>query len=310
MTKSLGWFRKCQRLVLTLAALFVPTAVVSTVALNSAGASTPVSATPPVYVSLGDSYTSGPFIPNQLPDPPGCLRSDHNYPHFTASALRLTLTDVSCSGATTTDMSQPQSTEVGTNPPQFNALSTSTSVVSVGIGGNDIGFVNIIENCGAATPDGPTMVGPNCKSYYDPNGDDHLAASIAALAPKIGTMLQTIHAKSRHAKVFVVGYPAILPPTGTGCWPQMPLTTTDVPYLRQTEIELDQMLASEAAAHRATYVDTYTPSQLHNACTSEFVRWVEPVVPNAPAAPVHPNAAGEAAMAGMVQSAMKAQGIK
>src|SRR5918998_3913984 len=57
---------------------------------------TPASAARP-YTALGDSYTAGPLIPNQTGDPPGCLRSDRNYPHLVANALKLSLTDVSCS---------------------------------------------------------------------------------------------------------------------------------------------------------------------------------------------------------------------
>ncbi len=269
----------------------------------------PVDAASGGYVALGDSYTAGPLIPNQSLSPLGCLRSDHNYPHLVAAALGLALTDMSCSGATTADMTESQSTDLGTNPPQLSALSSSTSVVTLGIGGNDIGFASIIENCAALTPWGPTTVGLTCKSYYDPNGNDQLMAAINALAPKVATVLQDIHALAPSAKVFVVGYPAILPPTGNGCWPTMPLTTTDVPYLRQTELELDAMLATTAAANGATYVDTYTPSESHNACTPESTRWVEPLTPASLAAPVHPNAAGEAAMASIVEGAMAKAGI-
>jgi hypothetical protein len=69
------------------------------------------------------------------------------------------------------------------------------------------------------------------------------------------------------------------------------------------------MLANEAAAHSATFVDTYTPSIGHDACKPEGVRWIEPVVPGTDAITVHPNAAGEAADAKDVQAAMAAAGI-
>jgi hypothetical protein len=104
--------------------------------------------------------------------------------------------------------------------------------------------------------------------------------------------------------VFVVGYPAILPNTGNGCWPQMPLVNSDVPYLRAKERQLNAMLQTAANRYGATYVDTYTPSVNHSACASESSRWVEPIVPAAWAAPVHPNANGEAAMAALLQAAI------
>jgi hypothetical protein len=273
------------------------TALAGLAALMGIGGVSPASAAGPSYASLGDSYTSGPFIPNQLNNPRGCLRSDHNYPHLAALARHLSLTDISCSGATTADMESSQSVSGGTNPPQLDAVTASTSIVTLGISGNDIGFVSIVENCAAASPWGPTKVGQTCKSYYDPNGHDQIAAAINATGPKVAAVLQAIHSKAPGAKVLVVGYLAILPNTGTGCWPQMPLTLTDVPYLRGEEIRLNAMLATEAAANSATYVDTYTPSTGHNACTAESIRWVEPFKPDSSAAPVHPNAAGEAAMA-------------
>lgn len=85
---------------------------------------------------------------------------------------------------------------------------------------------------------------------------------------------------------------SILPDTGFGCWPQMPIGFQDVPYLRSTEQRLDSMLATQAAAAGATLVNRYNASIGHDACKSGSVRWVEPLVPGELAAPIHPNQAG------------------
>jgi len=261
------------------------------------------------YVALGDSYTSGPLIPVQSTNPPGCLRSNHNYPSDTAVALGLRLTDMSCSGATTAEMYSSQELTSGfANPAQLSALNVATRVVSLGIGGDDVGFTSIVENCLALTPWGPTAVGSTCKGYYDPNGHDALAAAINALGPRIVALLQRIHTLAPSAKIFVVGYPSILPVSGA-CWPSMPFETSDAQYLTAKEIQLNQMLQGEANSHGATYVDTYAPSTSHNACTSEATRWVEPLVPSSLAAPIHPNAAGESAVAGLLERAMQAEGV-
>jgi lysophospholipase L1-like esterase len=261
------------------------------------------------YVALGDSYASGPLIPNQQMDPLGCLRSDHNFASLTAAALGLSLTDMSCAGAEISQMTTSQNVTIGTNPPQLSALSPSTSVVSLQISGNDIGFSSIIENCAALTPWGPTSVGQTCQGHYDSGGVNQLANSINAVAPRLATVIQEIHADAPAAKVFVVGYPDILPSTGDGCWPALPLTFADSPYLYNTEVELDTMIATEAKENGATYVDTFTPSENYNACTSSSTRWIEPLIPDTLAAPVHPNATGEAGMAGLLEAAMRAQGI-
>jgi hypothetical protein len=84
----------------------------------------------------------------------------------------------------------------------------------------------------------------------------------------------------------------------------MPIAPADVPYLRAKEKQLNGMLASQAASHAATYVDTYTPSIGRDACQLPTVRWVEPLVPVNPAAPVHPNARGEQGMAAAVDAAI------
>ena len=82
-------------------------------------AATAAGASGPSYVSLGDSYTSGPLIPHQTGVPAGCLRSTHNYPSLVAAALgAVSFSDVSCAAATTASMTAPQPVTPGVNPPQ------------------------------------------------------------------------------------------------------------------------------------------------------------------------------------------------
>lgn len=238
------------------------------------------------YVALGDSYAAGPLIPNQLP-PYGCLKSDQNYAHLAAPSFALTLRDPSCSGAKTNHMTEQQNVEPGPNPPQFNALDAETKVVSLTIGGNDIGFSEVAQSCITLNP-----FSTPCKDKYDAGGHDQLAERIAQTAPKVAAVLQGIHVRAPNARVFVVNYPAIFPESGYGCWPQEPIGFGDVPYLRSTEQSLNAMLATQAAANNATIVNWYQASIGHDSCKSSSVRWVEPLVPNELAAPIHPNKAG------------------
>jgi lysophospholipase L1-like esterase len=251
------------------------------------------------WAGLGDSYAAGPLIPNQQLNPLGCLRSDHNFAHLAAAALGRSLADASCSGAKTDDMTAPQDVTPGPNPPQFDALTTDTQVVTLQIGGNDIGFTSILQNCATANP----FAHP-CRDKYVVNGHDTLADKIAATAPKVAAVLQGIHTRSPRARVFVVNYAAILPETGSGCWPQVPIAFSDVPYLRSVEKNLNAMLAEQAAANGARIVDDYTASIGRDACKSASTRWVEPLVPATAAAPFHPNARGEAGVAGVVVRAV------
>lgn len=253
------------------------------------------------YVALGDSYASGPFIPNQSLNPVGCARSDHNYAGDLTRSLGIpTLVDVSCGGATSDDMTQTQSVPLGSNPPQFNALTANTDLVTITIGGNDIGFTSIIETCAAESLTNP--FGNPCQQHYTSGGTDQLAAAINADASKVAGVLSGIRSRAPHAKVVVVGYLRILPPT-IGCWPVVPVAIGDVAYLTSVEQKLNSMLGAQAAAAHDTFVNAGLPTG-HDSCQSESVKWVEGIVPTAPAFPVHPNAAGMTAVAGMIQSAL------
>ena len=251
------------------------------------------------YVALGDSYASAPLVPVQTGQPLGCARSNRNYPALVAKGLGITdLHDVSCGGATTVDMTAAQQVPGGKNAPQLDAVTADATLVSVTIGGNDIGFGSIIQECATRSPLKPT--GSACKDFYNSGGTDQLAARIEATASKIDAVLDGIADRAPDAKIVLVGYPAILPDTGPGCFPVVPFSPGDVAYLRSTEKALNAMLADEAGSAGAVFVDTYTPSIGHDVCTLPGTKWIEGLVPTAPAAPVHPNALGTAGQAAAV----------
>ena len=252
------------------------------------------------YVALGDSYAAGPLIPNPVL-PLGCLKSSNNYPRLAAPGIGLTLRDATCSGATTVHMTNPQNVDPdGPNPPQLNSLDASTTVVSLTIGGNDIGFSEVAQSCITVNP-----FSHPCLDKYNSGGVNQLKARIDATAPKVAAVLQGIKARSPSAKIYVVNYPAIFPETGFGCWPQMPLGFQDVPYLRTTQKQLNSMLATQAAANGATLVNWYNASIGHDACKGSSTRWVEPLVPGNSAAPIHPNKAGMVGGANALLAAVK-----
>ncbi|OPC80744.1 GDSL family lipase [Embleya scabrispora] len=259
----------------------------------------PAAASGATYVALGDSYAAGVKIPVIVPTaPPGCSRSESNYAHLVAKRKNITgLVDVTCGGARTPDLTVGQQTQ-GAPPPQFDALRPDTALVTLGVGGNDIGFSEIVTMC-VLQSRSTTSTQP-CTDKYAPGGNDELTKRIGDTGPKLAAAITGIKERSPKARILVVGYPMILPESGPGCPAQVPVADGDLPYLRKLVPALNDMIAKEAAKQGAEYVDTYTGSAGHDVCKPVGTKWVEGVKPESPAGPVHPNALGQEAMADAV----------
>ncbi|OXM62633.1 SGNH/GDSL hydrolase family protein [Amycolatopsis vastitatis] len=267
-------------------------------ALASATAGTATAGTGGEYVALGDSAAAGPLIPPPDLSSPGCLRSLLDYPHVAAKELGVPLEDVTCSGATTADMTAPQQTSAGPVPPQLDALSAQTRIVTLTIGGNDVGLVGAATSCINLLPG----IVPDCVDRFTAGGHDQLAEKIAAFEPVWGALLDAIHAHAPNADVHVAGYGTYL--RHNGCWPIAPLTPRDANYIQGSIDKTNAALARQAAAHNAHYVDVRTASIGHDVCKAPGVKWFESLIPTSVAAPLHPNADGMAAIGGLVASSV------
>ena len=270
---------------------------------------------PKTMVALGDSFASGPLIPVGSEQPTTCFRSSNNYAHQVARSLALQLVDMTCSGAETVDMRHPQvptpenyldplAVFVGdirfdyepkqVNPPQFTALRKNTDVVTLQIGGNDIGFLDLALTCGQGE-----FAGPGCKEAVAAKKPFE---QIKATAPKIASVLKEIHRRSPHAKIYVLGYSGIFKIGKNASCPAMAAGEEDARYLRSVQEALNRMIRSVADSGRASYsrnaqyVDVYTPSEGHTACDLPAIRWLEPIVPVNAAFPAHPNLGGMSAI--------------
>lgn len=172
---------------------------------------------------------------------------------------------MSCSGATLADLSAPQHTDNGVNPAQLSALSGSTRLVTIGIGGNDIGFSSLVKNCvkqGAlyvATGSGKyTGNDAPCKGKYVSGGTDEVRQRIQAAGERLADTLNEVKQRAPKARVYVVGYPSILPDKGKDCDDDMTLAPDDATFLNDKEQQLNSALRQRAADAGAGYVDTYT----------------------------------------------------
>ena len=258
------------------------------------------------YVALGDSYTSAPGVtPVDPTAPAACGRSAVNYPHLVAEVLGAQLTDVSCGGASTMSLYEEQFSGV---PAQLDALTKDTALVTLGIGGNDNDlFTTAVAGCAIGLGDIAAAQAAPCRDRYGQQFSEDIAAS----GEMIAQALKNIRLEAPNAHVVVVGYPNLLPTTEAGrltCPAAgVPFTPEDIEFLDEIERELNAMLKTQAEATKNTYLDTYTPSIGHDMCAPPGVRWIEPTVPLSPAAPVHPNAQGQAAVAEFLAAALRSR---
>jgi lysophospholipase L1-like esterase len=284
-------------------AILVAACTIVALACSALAAAHANAATGP-YVALGDSYTAGPLVPTPTGSPILCGRSTNDYPADVARAINpSSFVNASCSSATTVDMTQSQSLDGGvqTAPPQFNALSSTDALVTVGIGGNDAGLISVAEECTALDVLWP--FGDRCKSHYQSGSTNTELAAINATGPKVAQVIQGIVARAPRAKVLVVGYPDGLPQNGSNCYPDVPFSSADVTWFNSMEIDLNTVLQQTAQANGATFVDTFSSSIGHDACQGSNA-WVNGLLPTSAAFPLHPNQTGEANMAKQVEGAL------
>jgi len=269
--------------------------------VTSAPTASVPAATGPV-VALGDSYTAGGLLPvDPIAKPPGCLRSSKAYPVLVTQALHAQLTDVACTNAGVKEMTGPQKTYLGTNPAQLAALQPGDRLVLLSLGGDDLGFFHVLQECMKVSAAAPA--GSPCKTHYTAGGTDQLAAAVTTEAAKIARVLSGIRERAPQARVVVVGYPDMFRQSG-GCWPAVPIASGDVGYLRGIELSANAMLAADAKAAGDTFVNTYTPTIGHDICRPEAARDIEGLLPGSPTLPFHPNARGQQAMATAVLAAL------
>ncbi|MFD7018084.1 SGNH/GDSL hydrolase family protein [Streptomyces sp. NPDC059161] len=255
------------------------------------------------YVALGDSWSADVTVLgiDRTYAPTGCAQSTWNYPKQVAARLHVPVfRDATCGGATTAEMTAPQDVgrvpllADGVNPAQFDRLTRTTDLVTVGIGGNDVGLGTAVLDCLNQLP---APLGTPCRTRFTgPEGQDLMSQQIAAAKPRITAMLAGIRQRSPKATVLVVDYLAGVS-ADRGCFPTVPILDQDLTWLGARLRELNGMLATAAKESGAEFVDTYRGSVGHDVCEPAGKRWVEGLTPVStdppgPAVPFHPNRLG------------------
>jgi len=250
------------------------------------------------YVALGDSYTAAPVSP--VPDSDGsCYHSDTNYPRVLARSLGQTrLTDVSCSAASTRAMTRAQRDDV---PPQFDALTRGTDLVTVGIGGNDEHlFRSWYQQCTRVAPSDPA--GNPCeRASRSPDGDV-LLNKVPQIRRNLVAAIKGIRSRAPHATVVMVTYPRILPRRGT-CSDRVPFAAGDYSYINRIVSALNDAVVAAATRTGVRWVDVERASRGHDVCSSS--PWVNGTTGDqSRAAALHPFPEEQAAVARLIEQVL------
>jgi lysophospholipase L1-like esterase len=196
------------------------------------------------YVALGDSYASGLGAGNYSGG--SCDRSANAYPQLWANSNHpSSFAFVACSGATTTDVINNQ----------ISALSSATTLVSVTIGGNDVGFSNVMITC---------VLGSTSDCVNAVNQAEAKANS--QLPGLLDTVYNDISARAPNARVVVIGYPEFYDlARSSGC---IGLSTTDRTALDGGADVLDSVISAAAGRHGFAYAEVRGAFTGHEICDS------------------------------------------
>ncbi|WP_326755354.1 SGNH/GDSL hydrolase family protein [Streptomyces hirsutus] len=232
------------------------------------GLAQPASAAGDAYVALGDSYSSGVGAGSYTSDSGDCKRSTKAYPSLWAAAnAPSSFKFVACSGATTTSVSNGQ----------LGALASSTTLVSVTAGGNDVGFADVMQTCVLQSQ-------ANCVSRVN----TAVSQMQSSLPGKLDSLYGNIRARAPQAHVVVLGYPRFYRLSGSCI---AGLTETERSAINNASDVLNGVMAKQAANAGFTFSSVVDEFTGHELCSGDA--WLHSV-----SVPIinsyHPKAVGQA----------------
>lgn len=253
------------------------------------------------YVALGGSMAAGPGIaPRARGSPWLAMRSGRNYPHLIAARLGLDLTDVTYSGATTAHILRDSQHGSG---PQIEMLDGSEGLVTITVGGNDVGCVSMLfaATLPAALHRLPVL-GPTVRGMLDPAARERALDGVATSLCEVGS---AVRGRCPRARVIFVDWLALLPPHGV---PAPPLSVRGADLARHVAGRLASLTAAAAHETGCEIVAASQASRDHHAWANEpWMVGAGSFLPGRPT-PFHPNAAGMSAVADLVVDRLTGRG--
>jgi lysophospholipase L1-like esterase len=222
-------------------------------------------------------------------------RSARNYPHLLAERMNLELVDVTFSGATIAHVLADRQHGA---PPQIAALDGSEALVTITIGGNDVGYVPLLMAAALPRPARRLpLLGTRIGEMLDRDARDRDLAEVFDSLCAVG---KAVRERAPQARVFFVDYPTMLPPAGVSA---APLSQADAELGRHVAATLERLTADAASATGCEVAGAAAASRQHHAWSAEPwtttpAKYIVPL-PGRPA-PLHPNSSGMRAVAEVV----------
>lgn len=236
---------------------------------------------------MGSSFAAGAGVTTSPDDPPNrCGRSIDSYPRQLARRRGLALVDVSCSGATTAHVLGPWN-EL---PAQIDAVDGQTGLVTITVGGNDLGYIGALFRASACAPrDGASCpaTSPSAQDYVD-------------VEQRLDTIAREVRRRAPRALIVFVDYQAVLPPDGVCA--ATPVGDAQADASRALAQRLEEITARVARRNDAFLLRASRLSRGHSACAPE--PWMHGVVDRSQGASYHPNLAGVSAIANALDDLM------
>ncbi|HEY1841159.1 MAG TPA: SGNH/GDSL hydrolase family protein [Mycobacterium sp.] len=245
------------------------------------------------YVALGSSMAAGPGIRPAAPGAPfGSGRSARNYAHLVADRLNLALVDVTFSGATTAHLLAERQRRAR---PQIDALDGTEELVTITVGGNDVGYVPLLM--AASLPAFARRLAPlagRVRELFDRDAREQALDGIGASLCAVGT---AVRRRAPRARVLFVDYLTLLPAEGVAA---APLSAEHADLGRFIGTRLEEATAAAAQATGCELVRAgHASRNRHGWSTDPWAAAAGLPLPWRPA-PFHPNAAGMRAVADLI----------
>lgn len=245
------------------------------------------------YVNMGSSFAAGAGTgPAPASSPARCYQSTVNYAHLLAERLQLSLTDVSCGGATSAHILSAWN-EL---PAQIEAVTSDTKLVTITVGGNDIAFAGNLT--AASCEQGETIrvatFAVPCPARFPVAEDAY--ASLERNLREIGLQ---ISARAPDAKIVFIQYVTLVPDTQCA---QSRFTEEEAAELRLVARRLADITARAAAESGASVLRMDEVSRSHTPCDPDpWSTGLPRDYDDSLGAPWHPNRAGMVAIADRLQ---------